>query len=517
MERLKASAPVRPFPSLLAEQSAIEFMQTSQWQESRKNPYADVEDAIKRKKSRWRTRRIVNMELKKKFTDLPYIDQDDAHIVTRKARRLRLAMSEFGMLKKAMMIQEGMESAENLAGGKNKNDRMKNMSEMLYNAHAAWKKLQMKVTRAAGTAEEGEEAVKPSARRGHTLTLVNSAYALLIGGSSGRGSKYCNAMMKLNLVDLCWEKVDCFGTKPPARSYHTALLSDQVKVIVFGGTGKQGNLNDCYELNVLEMRWSILFQSGDVRPSPRHGHTMTQTSQEEVAILFGGAGAGFFNDLFLFDCRTGRWSLPPQHGAPPAPRAFHSTCALDRNNRMFIFGGQNGSANFNDMYDFDMETMTWTFVQTTGILPSPRWGHSAVVQGMDTMIVFGGAGDQFFNDVFLYNLFGSSWKFAHGPGEAPAGRWGHSCIMHGESAALYIFGGCSKHAASEDDTFQFNLLMMQVDETARQRTSSRKVLDGLQSPDTEHSSASAQVQLHADWTKMHADNERRWSARSRVP
>eukprot|EP00960_Hanusia_phi_P058616 763932-Hanusia_phi.AAC.11 len=453
MEKHRTSAPVRPFPSLLAEQSAIEFMQTSQWREARKNPYADVEDAVGRKKSRWRTRRVVNMELKQKFAKLPYIDQDNAHIVTRKARRLRLAMSEFGMLQKATMIQEGMMSANNLAGGKTKNEMVKSMSTMLYNAHAAWKKMQVKEHREERRGGgESEAPMRPNARRGHSLTLIDASYALLIGGSSGRGSTYCSTMLKLNLVDFCWEKVGSFGTKPPARSYHSAVLSDQIKVIVFGGMGKQGNLSDCYELNVLEMRWSILFQSGDVRPSARHGHTMTQTMQGEIAVLFGGAGAGFFNDLFLFDCRTGRWTVPEQHGSPPAPRAFHSTCALDRSSRMFIFGGQNGSANFNDLYDFNMETLTWSFVQTSGILPSPRWGHSAVVQGMDTMIVFGGAGDQFFDDVFLFSRFGSSWKFAHGPGEAPAGRWGHSSFLHGESAAMYVYGGHSQtaHLVQED-------------------------------------------------------------------
>ena len=62
-----------------------------------------------------------------------------------------------------------------------------------------------------------------------------------------------------------------------------------------------------------------------------------------------------------------RWTKLLPRGNKPAPRAFHTACSLVHSSKIFIFGGQNGTATLNDLYELDLESLTWTFVQTRSV------------------------------------------------------------------------------------------------------------------------------------------------------
>ena len=70
--------------------------------------------------------------------------------------------------------------------------------------------------------------------------------------------------------------------------------------------GLAGNLDDAYELDLIALQWNVVFMNGADKPDPRHGHTLSETPYDGTCVLFGGAGAGFYNDIFLLDARTGR-------------------------------------------------------------------------------------------------------------------------------------------------------------------------------------------------------------------
>ena len=54
------------------------------------------------------------------------------------------------------------------------------------------------------------------------------------------------------------------------------------------------------------------------------------------------------------------------------------------------FGGYGESCNFfNDTWSFNISARKWTKLQCTGSIPSPRFGHAAVLIG-EIMYVFGG-------------------------------------------------------------------------------------------------------------------------------
>ena len=55
------------------------------------------------------------------------------------------------------------------------------------------------------------------------------------------------------------------------------------------------------------------------------------------------------------------------------------------------FGGTDKQNYYNDTWLFDISTRTWTELQCSGSIPSPRSGHAAVLVD-DVMYVFGGFG-----------------------------------------------------------------------------------------------------------------------------
>jgi hypothetical protein len=96
-------------------------------------------------------------------------------------------------------------------------------------------------------------------------------------------------------------------------------------------------------------------------------------------------------------------------------------------------------------------------VRTHGVQPTPRWCHTVVRKGMDTFIVFGGAGESFSEEIFFYNAYQATWKLAYGRGQSPGPRWGHTCVHQEEMGALFIFGGCTKDSPTQRDLYQFSM------------------------------------------------------------
>ena len=56
---------------------------------------------------------------------------------------------------------------------------------------------------------------------------------------------------------------------------------------------------------------------------------------------------------------------------------------------MFIFGGFNGKDYFNDLHILDLEIMAWSTPNTSGPVPSLRFGHSSILIGSN-LVIHGG-------------------------------------------------------------------------------------------------------------------------------
>jgi len=93
-------------------------------------------------------------------------------------------------------------------------------------------------------------------------------------------------------------------------------------------------------------------------------------------LVFGGSGPGpvFYNDVWQLTLSgTRAWSLVATAGTRPAGRYAHRALYDPVRDRMVVYGGENGSTKFTDLWALTLSgTPTWTQLQAVGKPPAPH-------------------------------------------------------------------------------------------------------------------------------------------------
>jgi len=145
----------------------------------------------------------------------------------------------------------------------------------------------------------------PVARWGHTTTLIGDGKFLVFGGHDGSGM--LNDVHLLDTISMTWTLIQTKSiegnTGPTARAGHTATLVSDKKVLVFGGGDGAKILNDCWFLEIpnmiSSMTWSKPNISG-IAPAGRCAHTST-LSDSNLIVFGGGDGGRRFKDLYILE------------------------------------------------------------------------------------------------------------------------------------------------------------------------------------------------------------------------
>ena len=90
------------------------------------------------------------------------------------------------------------------------------------------------------------------------------------------------------------------GTPPAPRYAHSAVLAGS-KIIIFGGSGAKGKIfRDLHALDPVTMTW-LQGPEGIGSPSARYGHSAVLVNETKIFIFGGTNGKEYFNDLFVLD------------------------------------------------------------------------------------------------------------------------------------------------------------------------------------------------------------------------
>ena len=125
-------------------------------------------------------------------------------------------------------------------------------------------------------------------------------------------------------------------------------------------------------------------------------------------------------------------------------RTGHTITAIG--NKFLVFGGfvQSKSAKTNDILYIDEMFLKWRVLKTTGKIPEPRDGHSAVYH-MDSarLIIFGGvtAERKRTNSIHILDLDSLIWYNPLCEGTMPAPREYASCTLTPDGSQMIVFGG----------------------------------------------------------------------------
>lgn len=194
------------------------------------------------------------------------------------------------------------------------------------------------------------------------------------------------------------------GDIPPGCAAY-GFVCDTSRLLVFGGMVEYGKYsNELYELQAAKWEWKRLKprvpKSGPY-PCPRLGHSFTIIGNR--VFLFGGLANDsddpknniprYLNDLYILEMKpfsnVMQWDLPITYGTPPPPRESHTAVAYPGPSpKLIIYGGMSG-CRLGDLWQLDIDSMTWSKPIIHGPTPLPRSLHSATLIN-NKMYVFGG-------------------------------------------------------------------------------------------------------------------------------
>lgn len=301
---------------------------------------------------------------------------------------------------------------------------------------------------------------------GHTLTSVLGGEKLLkFGGAYGSRGGKTNELYALDVPSMNWRVLQTSGVPPLARTGHgaVALGTDKSRLLVFGGTCRQGRLNDLHMLDAENLVWSPVSSCTGAAPPARARLGMTATSDGTAALLFGGRsiyrylGGAYFDPLFVhaFHAEREEWlKLVPRGSGPrPAPR---SGCAVEfvNDRHMFVHGGyDDGDCFFNDTYLFDLASSSWQALPYPNepTRPSARESHASTVLG-NSVLVYGGDSERcgYLSDLHTFDATRMRWTGSPATsGHGPGGLCGAAMAAIDEERVVLV-GGDNGFAMSRD-------------------------------------------------------------------
>ena len=249
-----------------------------------------------------------------------------------------------------------------------------------------------------------------------------------------------------------WRRVKVTSS-PPGRWGHTLSCLNESWLVVFGGCGRQGLLNDVFvlDLDAEQPAWKEV--SGKHPPLPRSWHSSCTVDGSKLVVSGGCADSGILlSDTFVLDLNKERptWREIPTSWRPPS-RLGH-TLSVYQKNKILMFGGlaKSGSLRLRscDAYAIDLEEEQPEWRQLgcngPGMAPPPRLDHVAVSLPCGRIIVFGGSIAGLHSPSQLYLLDPSdekpTWRILNVPGEPPKFAWGHSTCVVGGTRVLVLGG-----------------------------------------------------------------------------
>jgi hypothetical protein len=258
-------------------------------------------------------------------------------------------------------------------------------------------------------------------------------------------------------VPRTWrELTPSLGPAPEARRNGVAVYDPVVRrVVIFGGVGAGGYLNDVWAFDYPTLSWQRLETTG-TPPAARLGHDAVYDEQARRMIVWAGQDdARFFNDVWALDLTTLAWTELSPASRPQA--RYGSASIFDPlERRLVTFAGFTDLIRrFQDTQAFDLDTNVWEDLTPAGEKPEVRCLLTAAFDPVERrMLIYGGQRSGPLADIWAFDLGSRSWESLT-PGERPDGRYFASSFLDRERR-FHVFGGATSRG-DVGETWSFDL------------------------------------------------------------
>jgi len=161
-------------------------------------------------------------------------------------------------------------------------------------------------------------------------------------------------------------------------------------------------------------------------------HTGTGLYANRLYLYGGYDGSVALAQMWEYDPATDTWRQLSN-----GPLTRHSHCAVfdGETNQLFIYGGTNGSTAQTNIFSFSFNADAWDTSRTSGGILIARYQHSAVIYDRK-IYVLGGLSGGTLNHVRIYDIATDTWDSGQ---DMPVANRLFSCDLLGST--IYVYGG----------------------------------------------------------------------------
>mmetsp|Transcript_34315 Transcript_34315/g.60062 ORF Transcript_34315/g.60062 Transcript_34315/m.60062 type:complete len:1187 (+) Transcript_34315:3689-7249(+) len=221
-----------------------------------------------------------------------------------------------------------------------------------------------------------------SARQLPRLAIETKTMKLYVFGGSSDGSTYFDELWEFDISTKFWKKITPVTSYYPEARIAFCMFADNDKGIVylFGGETELGIVNDLWAYDTGKMSWELLTTNGVAAPAiTRFAHTSYRNGSNKLklSVAFGETMVSSNKDIYELDVETLTWRKFTSTGDRPQVE-LNSEMAYYKN-KLYNYGGRN-SETTNDfrLYIYDFSSEKWTGYNTTNS-PGDRTLHGLVV------------------------------------------------------------------------------------------------------------------------------------------
>ncbi|XP_071934831.1 acyl-CoA-binding domain-containing protein 6 isoform X2 [Coffea arabica] len=268
-----------------------------------------------------------------------------------------------------------------------------------------------------------------------------------------------NQNWHLNVSFDQWVAVPVPGPRPAARYKHAATVVDE-KLYISGGSRNGRYLSDVQAFDLKSLTWSTVklkLESNAVKMNDGikfeglpaiAGHSMIKW--ENKLLLLAGHSKHVSDGVTVrfIDLETHNCGVIETYGKVPVARGGQSVTLVG--SKLVMFGGEDRNRRLlNDVRILDLETMTWSSVETTQTPPAPRFDHAAALHTERYLLISGGCSHSvFFSDLHVLDLETMQWSQPQIHGDLMRPRAGHAGVTLDEN--WYIVGGGDNRSGAPD-------------------------------------------------------------------
>ena len=270
------------------------------------------------------------------------------------------------------------------------------------------------------------------------------------------GEYYLNDAWALSFSgSVSWSQLTGSGG-PSARYSAGAIYDPDVdRMVVFGGYGPAGELNDTWSLSLGPSPTWTQLAPGGTPPLARYGHAAFYNAISKQMFISGGwTSAGAHYGTYLTDVWALTLGESPSWNAvepsvPPGVRGAHVAVYDSRRGRMIVAAGnsQDPPAELDVWVRGLDQTSLWAKLELSGPGPTGRVFAAAIYDSLrDRVLLFGGTGNNCpcYGTSDLWELSfdgGPAWTQLFPAGETPPARYGHTAIYDPIRDRMLIYGG----------------------------------------------------------------------------